>query len=165
MAISDLKVGTRMSAGFGLILLLMISTMVITFWSLNKVDDSTALVIEESLPHTLAADQMVLAVTEVNQWITDASLTQNDEGLAIAKERSRIFKENSAKFRKMFEDEKATQDIRRLDELNAAFDELLDTGTRMAAAYKNEGLDAGNLVMEELDADSALVKKLVSELQ
>ncbi len=164
MAVKDLKVGTRMSIGFALILVLMLSTMLVTFWSLSKVDESTQLVIEESLPFSLAADRMVLDVSRVNQWVTDASLTKNNDGLKVAEESAKAFRDDLNLFRGMFRDENDTQGLRQVDELEAAFEEMYATGMRMAAAY-NESFEAGNLVMEELDADSAMTAKLVAALQ
>ena len=124
MAVSDLKVGTRMSLGFGLILVLMLSTMAVTFWSLGKVDSSTQLVIEESLPFTLAADRMVVAVSNVNQWVTDASLTKNDDGLKVAAENAKAFSADLDLFKGMFQEENDTQALRQLDELDAALNAL-----------------------------------------
>ena len=77
MAIRDLKVGTRMSIGFGLILFLMISTMVVTFWSLGKVEFNTKFLSEESLPFTLLADRMVVNALQIQQFATDASATKD----------------------------------------------------------------------------------------
>ncbi|MCK4507077.1 MAG: HAMP domain-containing protein, partial [Desulfuromonadales bacterium] len=142
-----------------------LSTMVVTFWSLSKVDSSTQLVIEESLPFTLAADRMVLAVSNVNQWVTDASLTKNNDGLLVAAENAKAFRKDLDLFKGMFQEENDTQGLRQLDELEAGFAEMFDTGKRMASAYANEGFEAGNIVMEELDADSAMVTKLVAALQ
>ncbi len=164
MAVKDLKVGTRMSFGFGLILVLMLITMLVTFWSLSKVDEGTQLVIEESLPFTLAADRMVLNVSRVNQWVTDASLTKNSDGLQVAEESAKAFRNDLNQFRDMFRDENDARGLKQVDELEASFEEMLDTGIRMAAAY-NESFAAGNLVMEELDTDSARTAELVAALQ
>jgi CHASE3 domain sensor protein len=58
MAFSDLNVGKRMGAGFGTVLLLMLITGVVTFWSLGTVDSDVRKVAEEDLPFTLKAHRL-----------------------------------------------------------------------------------------------------------
>lgn len=165
MAVSDLKVGTRMSLGFGLILLLMLTTMVVTFWSLNKVEYNTDYLSEESLPFTLLADRMVVNALQVQQFATDASATKE---VAVLEEAQRHYQEFNAglnKFRAMFREENDTTALRELDLLSAAMDEMYDTAERMTNAYIDEGQEAGNIVMEEFDVDAQKLTGMVAALR
>ena len=165
MAVSDLKVGTRMSIGFGLVLLMMISTMVVTFWSLGKVESNTQYLSEESLPFTLLADRMVVNTLQVQQFATDASATKDITVLDEAKSHYQEFNDGLDQFRTMFREENDTSALREIDQLAAAMDEMFDTAQRMTNAYINEGHDAGNAVMEEFDGDSQKLTGLVSVLR
>lgn len=165
MAIKDLKVGTRMSIGFSLILVLMISTMVVTFWSLGQVENNTKYLSEESLPFTLLADRMVVNALQVQQFTTDASATKDVNVLDEAKSHYLEFNAGLEQFRAMFSAENDTAALRKLDQLGAAMDEMEDTARRMVNAYVNTGQEAGNIVMEEFDADAVKLAGLVAELR
>ena len=165
MAVRDLKVGTRMSIGFGVILLLMMSTMVITFWALGKVEYNTKYLSEESLPHTLLADRMVYDTVQVQQYATDASVTQDISVLEESKGHYEEFHAGIAQFREMFRQENDQTALRQIDQLAAAMDEMYDTGRRMTNAYINEGHEAGNIIMEDFDAASLNLASQVAALR
>lgn len=165
MAIRDLKVGTRMSLGFGLILLLMLSTMGVTFWSLGQVEYNTKYLSEESLPFTLLADRMVVNALQVQQFATDASATKDIAVLGEAKSHYQEFNDGLDKFRDMFREENDTTALREIDQLSAAMDEMYDTAERMTNAYINEGQEAGNAVMEDFDADAVKLTGMVAALR
>lgn len=165
MAISDLKVGTRMSLGFGLVLLLMISTMVITFWSLGKVEYNTKFLKEESLPFTLLADRMAVNALQVQQFATDASATKDLSVLQESEEHYKEFLKGANEFRAMFVEENATAELRAVDSMIAGMEEMYDTAQRMTMAYVNEGQQAGDLVMQEFDADAAKLTSMARELR
>ena len=163
MAIKDLKVGTRMSLGFSVVLLLMLTTMTATFFSLQKVETSTNHVIEESLPFTLLADRMELNAVSVQQYITDAAVTHDVSVLNEAKSHYQEFKSGAEKFKTMFREENDTAHLQEMDELMADMDKVLEDGERMVLAYTNEGKEAGNVIMKEFDADVALLTELLDE--
>lgn len=165
MAIGDLKVGTRMSLGFGSILALMLITMAITFWSLNKVEFNTRYVIEESLPFTLTAERMVVNTLQIQQFATDASATRDLSVLQEAKSHYEEFKVGADKFKAMFREENDTAGLQAIDKLLLAVDEMYETSQRMVLAYVNEGQDAGNTVMLEFDQDAQVLAGLTRELR
>ena len=165
MAVRDLKVGTRMSIGYGAILLLMISTMVITFWTLGKVEYNTKYLKEESLPFTLLADRMVFNTVQVQQFATDASVTRDFTVLDEARSHYEEFHAGITQFREMFTKENDQAALQEIDRLASAMDDMFDTARRMTNAYINEGHEAGNIVMEDFDADSINLASLVVALR
>ena len=165
MAIRDLKVGTRMSIGFGLILLLMISTMVVTFWSLGKVEHNTNYLSEESLPFTLLADNMVVNALQVQQFATDASATKDLSVLEESEANYREFLAGAEKFKTMFREENAVAELQAVEKMIAAMEEMHDTARRMTLAYVNDGQAAGDAVMAEFDADTEALTTLVGTLR
>lgn len=165
MTLKDIKVGTRMSLGFGLILLLMLSTTGVTFLSLGQVEYNTNYLSEESLPFTLLADRMVVNALQVQQFATDASTTKEIAVLDEAKSHYQEFNIGLDKFRDMFREENDTTALREIDQLSAAMDEMYDTAARMTNAYINEGQEAGNTIMEEFDADVVKLTGLITALR
>jgi hypothetical protein len=121
-----------MGVGFGVILFLMISTMVITFWSLGKVEYNTEYLSDESLPFTLLADRMVVNALQVQQFATDASATKEIAVLEEAKAHYQEFLAGLDKFRVMFREENESEALREMDQLAAAMDEMYDTAQRTA---------------------------------
>ena len=77
MGLNNIKIGTRLGLGFGIILALMGIATVVTFVSLQLVDQRSLHVSEESLPFTLMAARMAQNTIEVQLALTDASLTHN----------------------------------------------------------------------------------------
>ncbi len=165
MVLQNLKVGNRLGLGFGIVLSLMLLTTVITFWSLKTVDNSTEHVVSESLPFTLLADRMVYNTVQVQQFLTDASATRDRAVYAEAEEHAEEFRKGVSRFRDMFRDENDRESLRQLDDIEAAFDAFVATGTRMAEAYINGGVEAGNIVMEEFDADSTRIAGMMGRFQ
>ena len=163
--LKNLKIGTRMGVGFSAVLILMLVAFVATFMALQTVEQSTNHVIDESLPFTLLADEMVVSTVQVNQLMTDAALTQNQEAVGEAKTHYQKFKAGVEKFRAMFRSENDSDGLRQMDDLMAAMDEAFETGQRMVTAYVNDGLEGGNRVMEEFDGDTSSLAKAVTLFQ
>jgi methyl-accepting chemotaxis protein len=165
MSLKNLKIGTRMGIGFFLILLLFVAAVVATYISLSTVESHSKHVKEESLPFTLIADRMVLNAQQVQQWFTDVSATHNTDGYKDAEEASISFAEGIAKFKEMFQEENATEELGMINEIEAKFNAFYETGKNMAHAYITEGMEAGNKIMEKFDADTVAVSNLVEKLQ
>jgi methyl-accepting chemotaxis protein len=165
MAVGDLKVGTRMSLGFGMLLLLMATTLLVTFWSLGQVEQSARQVKDESLLFTLLADRMVINTLQVQQFATDASATKDLSVLAEAKDHYAEFLVGVEKFRAMFREENDSAALQRMDQLDAAMADMYDTAQRMTSAYIDQGQEAGNLIMEEFDQDASSLASLIGALQ
>ncbi|MDG5470083.1 methyl-accepting chemotaxis protein [Deltaproteobacteria bacterium IMCC39524] len=160
-----MKVGKRIGLGFSIVLTLMLVIIVVTFWSLDSVEKSTNHVIDESLPFTLLADRMVVNTVQVQQFMTDASVTHDREVINEAKEHYLEFQDGVKKFKEMFREEGDSASLAKMDELMAAMDALYETGELMTDTYITEGLDAGNVVMEKLDGDSITLANLVRAFQ
>ncbi|MDH3997473.1 MAG: HAMP domain-containing protein, partial [Desulfuromonadales bacterium] len=165
MQIRDMKVGARMALGFGVVLALMLATIIITFWSLRTVDQNTGHVIDESLPFTLLADQMVIDAIQVQQFMTDASATHNVEVIEEARQHYLSFKSGADKFKEMFRKESDNASLKQVDALVTAMDATYATGERMVYAYIDQGLEAGNRVMTDFDADTTQLAEQVKALQ
>ncbi|MDT8442676.1 MAG: methyl-accepting chemotaxis protein [Desulfuromonadales bacterium] len=165
MAVRDMKVGTRMSIGFGLVLMLMITTMVITFWSLGKVEYNTNYLSDESLPFTLLADRMTVNALQVQQFATDASATKDLSVLQESEAHYKEFKNGVDEFKAMFREENSTAELKTMETMSAAMDEMYDTARRMTLSYINDGQEAGDAVMAEFDADASQLTAMVTELR
>ena len=152
MALGDMKVGRRLAVGFGAVLFMMVLTIVVTFWALVQVDGSTRKVSDESLPYTLLAERMAVNAIQVQQFYTDASVSQDLSVAQEAKAHYLEFKDGAGKFREMFRSENDTAGQQSMEKLLALMEQMNETGLRMTQAYVNEGQAAGNQVMVEFDS-------------
>jgi methyl-accepting chemotaxis protein len=99
-----------------------------------------------TLPHVLVADEMDLARSEVQQFLTDVSATHDPEGYKDAETAAKTFHAGIQKFRQNYQgDAQRTQQV---DRLENDFNRFYASGKAMAAAYIKDGMDAGNLLMK-----------------
>ncbi|MBF0371117.1 MAG: HAMP domain-containing protein [Magnetococcales bacterium] len=164
MTLSDMRVGPRLGVGFGLILVVILVVFAMIYSAIQETREAALVVKEESLPFSLTAKNMQSDIIELQQWLTDVSATHNPDGFGDAQDAADRFKAGLAKFREMFQSEGASNELRDLKDLDAAFDHLHDVGTRMANAYMKEGLAAGNVVMEAFDGASDQLKDRMNRL-
>ena len=165
MTMKNMKVGVRLGIGFGLVVLLMIAMTMFSFNALRGVDSAAEQVVEESLPFTLQADEMMVMATNAQQLITDASLTGDRAALSEAEAMFREFDGDLAKFEEMFREENDRTGLAQIEKIHTNIDEFWDTGQRMFAAYTDFGQEAGNTIMQEFDRDAEALLGVFESLQ
>lgn len=119
----------------------------------------------ESLPFALTADQMVLDVVQVQQFLQDAAATHNRDSFGEADKYAQDFKKNIAKFRAMFESEQDAVALKKLAEIDQNFDAFYDLGQKMTEIYISKGIEAGNVLMEDFDKRSSALGDVLNELR
>jgi methyl-accepting chemotaxis protein len=161
MRFADFKVGLKLGLGFGAVLLIMGVIVFSTAYFLNKAEDNAEYVKVESLPFALLAQDMAFNVVQVQQWLTDVSATHDSGGYSEADAAARAVREGIESFVEMYREENDSAALRRMQDLSSSFEDYYDMGKRMAGAYVNEGIEAGNAIMEEFDGvASALATKI-----
>jgi len=155
MFIKNLKMGVRLGAGFGIIVLVIFTIFLTEKMYLGGVNKNATHVDRKSIPDALLADEMAVNAIQVQQWLTGVSATHNPDGFNDAEEAANGFKTGLAKFREMYEEENDTGALEKMTALETVFDVYYETGKRMADAYMKEGIEAGNQIMEEFDATAA----------
>jgi methyl-accepting chemotaxis protein len=165
MFLSNLKIGKRLGLSFGLIIVIFAAAVVVTSIYLAKVDSSAKQVKDESLPFALVANDMAINAVQVQQWLTDVSATKNIDGYRDADEAAEGFMAGVSKFRKMFTEENATDELRLIDNIERDFKNFYETGKKMARSYLSEGVDAGNKIMEKFDSDTNALTEKIEELE
>ncbi len=110
---------------------------------------------EESLVHARLAQEMKLAVVQVQQWLTDISATRGRDGLADgfieAEENRRKFLAGAERFAELYRRKGNAAGQTELGEMVAAFEAYCATGRQMAERYIAEGPEGGNRIMGEFD--------------
>lgn len=150
----NLKVGTRLALGFGIILSCLIAVSFATYSNLKAIERKASHTLNESLPFTLLAEQMVLDAVQVQQYLTDASATHDREVLKEAEAHYHAFLKGVAEFREMYTEEGFQKGLAELDLIVDRFEAFHNVGLKMTEAYITQGREAGNEIMNEFDVTS-----------
>jgi methyl-accepting chemotaxis protein len=104
------------------------------------------------LPNALLMGQMARDIVLVHQFLSDVSASRSPAGYGDAEKSARDFKQGLRQFRGHIAGN--TAKLNEADMLEANFDLFYRDGKRMAFAYTNEGLEAGNAAMQDFDHES-----------
>jgi methyl-accepting chemotaxis protein len=165
MKITDMKIGSRLGGGFGIILVVLVATVAITNFFTMQVKKDAELVEKESLPYLMASYEMDLAATTVSESLTDAAATHNEASFQEAEQTAGKFRENLARFKEMFVKENDTKGIKEVEETENSFNRFYEDGKQMARVYMTQGLAAGNKHMEGFDKSREKLQAVVEKLQ
>ena len=163
MVFKNMKIRTRLMVGFGIVLSLFVVCGVITTLLLMKSDRSVKVVREESMPFALTAKDIAFHVVQVQQFLTDVSATHDTGVLKEAEDSAQAFRQNIVKFREKYRVKNDQESLRKLEDLESSFNSYYETGKTMANAYVNQGIEAGNILMEDFDKTSIAITSIVEE--
>jgi len=115
-------------------------------------------------PVVSLANEMELATTQVQQYLSDISATRaqdgKDDGFKNAEENAGIFKEDLKKFALLRPDK-----VNVLKEYENSFDDYYLLGKKMAQAYISYGPSEGNKLMPEFDAQAERLSKYTDQIR
>jgi methyl-accepting chemotaxis protein len=163
--LNQLKIGPRLFTGFTIVIGVFLVAMAAILLHQTQVLNGAQKIQQESLPYALTADEMVLDVVQVQQFIQDASATHSRDGLEEAEKFAKDFKKNLEKFRTMFRSEQDTDALKNLDQIEARFDAFYALGIKMAETYITKGIEAGNVIMEDFDQRCDDLNEMLAQLR
>ena len=145
------KVATRLWLAFGSVFFLMLLSALIMRHYLSQADQLADTTDQESLPMALIAADMKLQTVQVQQFLSDVSATHRTDGYKEAQEAADTFHAHADKFKSKFSADNDKKSLERLAATVKSFDEMYALGRRMADAYINRGIEAGNELMDDFD--------------
>ncbi len=163
--IKDLKIGTRLGAGFSLILFVFIGAVIISLLSLNLIDSETKTMKNETLPSLLLAHELDLGKTEVAEILTDVALTHNEAGFKEAEQVYTTFRENATKLKEIYKSQNDISGLALVEDVEKSFDAFYKDGVSMASVYIAKGQEAGNKMMEGFDRTHDKIFEAVEQLR
>ena len=161
----NIRIGIRLAAGFAIVVGLFAANLVLVGVSLSNLTQGVKQIKEETLPYVLMVDEMDTARAEVQQWLTDVSATHNRDGYEDAEESAKRFRDGVAKYKQMYQRENDADNLKKMEAIEADFNRFYATGKAMAEEYITKGLDAGNVMMEGFDKDSATLSGELGEFR
>ncbi|MFZ5996733.1 MAG: methyl-accepting chemotaxis protein [Nitrospirota bacterium] len=165
MLLRNMKIGVRLGFGLSIIFIIFLVLGIFTNVSFTNISSSSHQVKEESLPYLVLADEMVLHTVQVQQWLTDVSATHNKDSYKEAETQAKGFREGVEKFKAMYKNERDTESLKKIEDIEAAFNRFYEKGRQMAEVYLTQGTKAGNEIMEDFDKESASLSEKVKEFQ
>ena len=157
MKLGDLKVGTRLFLGFGVVLAVFGFAELFTSISIKMMERNSRQLADERLPHALIAENMAFTISQTQQFITDVAATRDPKGLEEAEKAAQAFRTGVGTLRTMFTRENNATGLKELDALDTLFNQFYDRGKRMAGVYMEEGAAAGNSMMTSVDSAAKLL--------
>ncbi|MCG6553351.1 MAG: methyl-accepting chemotaxis protein [Candidatus Magnetominusculus sp. LBB02] len=157
--LKNFSVSVRIGGSFAIVLLLLLTLVANVYLGFQIIRKNVVQVEEESLLYALIADDMVLNITQVQQFLTDVSATHNLDGYKEADKAAKTFLADLDKVIGMYKAENDEKSLKKMDELKGLFNRYYDLGRKMANAYVEQGIDAGNVIMEDFDKISSDLQK------
>jgi methyl-accepting chemotaxis protein len=119
---------------------------------------------EKTLKSALLADDMKLAVVEVQQWLTDISATRGLDGLDDGFELAETY---AVQFYKDLDELAGIHPEQRekLEEIRASFAAYYDMGKKMAEDYIEGGTERGNQTMGKFDYTSTDINNRINQFR
>jgi Small-conductance mechanosensitive channel len=105
----------------------------------------------KACPLAMLAADMKLQTVQVQQFLSDVSATHSPDGYKEAQEAADTFHEHAKKFENKFSLENNKKSQERLAAVVKSFDAMYALGRKMADTYINQGIEAGNELMEDFD--------------
>ncbi|HEX5330767.1 methyl-accepting chemotaxis protein [Sulfuricurvum sp.] len=154
----------QITVGIGSIIVMVILNAIgsgINSFTVNGLVDKTA---EESVPQAFLAADAKFQTSQIQQFLTDASLTQESDAVKEAERSHAALIDDITSFEKMFKAEGNQKGIAEIEEIRKDASELLEAGKEMKKAYAS-GKSEGDLAMEKFDEMSALLADRINVLQ
>jgi len=161
----NLRISAKIGLGFAFVVLVFAMVLAFVVNTLLHVKEDVQQIKEETLPFVILANEMDTAQTQVQQFMTDVSVTHNTDGFKEADKAAKTVLDGLAEFRAMFVRENEKSDLAKIDALEIEFKKFVAMGRDTAETYIKEGTKAGNAKMEGFDAQAAKVGKMVDELR
>ncbi|MDD4329624.1 MAG: methyl-accepting chemotaxis protein [Aliarcobacter sp.] len=159
-----MNIRNKLKYGIMGILGIFLTTSILVTNNLLHVKDISKKTSEKSVPMAILAEDTKFQSCQIQQFLTDSSLTQDLEVINEAQTAYNKFMDNISKFEKMFKEENQTKALAELEEIKKRATNLFETGKKMVNSYGISKVD-GDIVMEDLDARTEELAALVDKLK
>ena len=159
-----MKVKGKISLSLCLIIGVFTISSLIAITNLSHIENLSKQTSEESVPMAVAAADAKFQSCQIQQFLTDSSLTQDKDGVKEAEEAYNLFLKDLTKFEEMFKKENDTQGLKDLEQMKEKAKLLFETGKSMVDGYAISK-DKGDAMMTVLDEETEILAKLVDKLK
>ena len=143
-----MRISIRLAIGFTAVVGLFVVTMLFIGNSLSQLAANVKRINDVTVPYLLVVDEMDVARSEVQQFLTDVSATHDRAAYEESDEAAKLFREGLKKFKQLFRQRNDAENLKRIEEIELSFNRFEIVGKAMAEAYITQGIEAGNLLMK-----------------
>ncbi|MBF0117208.1 MAG: methyl-accepting chemotaxis protein [Desulfobacterales bacterium] len=161
----NIKIQTLIILGFTIILVLFAIMSGTTINEFKDIYKNSEKLKDSTIPQVLLAENIAFHIVEVQQWLSDVSLTHNLEGYEEAKGAYNEAKSNIEKLLNMHKEEKDIAAIQELETIQNILNQYYETGKKMAETYIKHGAEAGNAIMKDLDKTAQSLEEKIDKLK
>lgn len=147
---NKMTIKKHLTLGIGGLIILAIINSVYGFTQSRTVAALCGQTSNESVPEAFLATEAKYQTSQMQQFLTDASLTQDSDPIKSAEAAYEIVVANLEKFETMFKNENNSKGITQVQMLQEDAKSLLDTGKKMQEAYKSSDSN-GDRMMKSFD--------------
>ena len=159
-----MKVKSKLIYGIGSILGIFVITSSLTVSSISDIKTVSEQTSNESVPMAMIAADTKFQSCQIQQFLTDSSLTQDLEVIKEAQSSYDKFMQNLNVFEKMFKEENNQKELEKLTKMREKAKSLFENGKKMVSSYATSK-EKGDIAMEELDKSTEELAALVDELK
>ena len=159
-----MQVKHKLVYGIGSILGIFILTSLVTMVDISSIKTISEKTSTESVPMAMIAADTKFQSCQIQQFLTDSSLTQDLEVIKEAQDSYNKFISNMNEFEKMYKAQNNQKELEKINKLKEKATNLFETGKKMVSSYALSK-EQGDIVMEEVDKSSLELAALVDELK
>jgi len=148
MSKRKLSTGARIVLALSIVVGLYTSIFISVGVYLYELKWDTELINETTFPNTLAVDEMNLARSEVQQFLTDVAATHDPAAYSEADAAANRFLAGVEKFKKYYQQKNDDLKLGEINQIEEDFIRFNASGKRMAEVYIKKGRRAGNILMK-----------------
>ena len=159
-----LTVRTQLLGAFAFIAVLMIGVLATGYWGITSMGAS-ADIIKDEHDHQWHLLQLKSAVASEWQFYTDYSLTGNPDALGEARAVGKDVTTLSSELRSHIAAGDSAEELEEMDAFIAAHKKFAADCEEMSVAYLTEGQDAGDVIMEYVDASGGAMLETLDSME
>lgn len=154
----NLEIAIKITIAFATPVLLMLLVNLYHIYLSFDVEKNIEQMKSERIVHTLTALKIERNVIQIQQWLTDISVTRAyaglDKGFDKAEQHYQSLLKGLRYFRDEYQEDNNQAGIKKIDLLKSEIDDFYETGKKMAQVYITDGPENGNRIMFEFDKHS-----------
>ena len=154
----------QLSFGIGTVIFLVILNALIGSINSHNVSSLVEQTSTESVPQAFMAANAKYQTCQMQQFLTDAALTQDNGSIEEAEKSHSVFLKDMASFENMFKKEGDTQALANIDTLKKDAAALADAGKEMKKAYARDKTE-GDKAMNQFDQMTEKLAKNIDKLK
>jgi len=160
----SMTIKKQISVGFGSIIFIVAFNAIVSSMSSHNVNVLVDQTSKESVPQAFLASDAKFQTLQIEQSLTDASLTKKNTSIQEAEKAYEALLKDISLLEKMFNNENNKQGLSEVSGIKMDASELIEAGKQMQKAYERSDLE-GNDAMKNFDVKSDLLTNRIDALQ